>query len=154
MHLLLSFTPVWLPGYPVNDRFVVRSPEGVVPDTIPESMSMVIHTTKGLVVVSGCGHAGLVNTLEHARAITRPAPIHAAIGGFHLAPADDEQLDWTAGKLVDLELSNFVGAHCTGIEPVFRFRELADLGRSHCVIGAVGASFSLEQGIAPGLLAR
>lgn len=132
----------------------VRSPVGLVDDDIPESMSMVINTDKGLVVISGCGHAGLVNTLEYATEITGTENIHAAIGGFHMLHASDANLEWTAAKLVDLELGNLVGAHCTGLEPVYRLRELADLDRSTAVVGATGASFSLESGIEALSLAR
>ncbi len=107
---------------------------------------MVINTDKGLVVISGCGHAGLVNTLEYATEITGTTNIHAAIGGFHMLQASDASLEWTATKLVDLELGNLVGAHCTGLEPVYRLREL--------VVGATGASFSLDGGIEPLSLAR
>ena len=132
----------------------VMSPDGPVEDNIPESMSMVINTAKGLVVVSGCGHAGIVNILEYAQQVVRPVPVHAAIGGFHLAAASDSTLEWTAGQLVDIGVENFVGAHCTGIEPVYRFRQLVDLGRKQSVVGAVGASFSLANGIDPLRIAR
>lgn len=138
-------------GHPVGQ---VESPDGIVDDNIPESMSMVLSTEKGLVVISGCGHAGMINTLEYAREVAGPTHIHAAIGGFHLLHGSDEHLAWTAEKLVDLGLQNFVGAHCTGIEPVYRFRELANLSRSTSVVGAVGASFSLVDGITPLALAH
>jgi 7,8-dihydropterin-6-yl-methyl-4-(beta-D-ribofuranosyl)aminobenzene 5'-phosphate synthase len=132
----------------------VRSPDGPVEDNIPESMSMVINTSKGLVVLSGCGHAGIINTLEHAQKAVSPVPVHAAIGGFHLADANDETLNWTANKLVDIGVDNFVGAHCTGLEPVYRFRQLVDLNRENAVVGAVGASFTLDDGINPLRIAR
>ena len=132
----------------------VQSPDGPVEDNVPESMSMVINTEKGLVVISGCGHAGLVNTLEFATEITGTENVHAAIGGFHLLQASDADLGWTANKLVDLEVGNLVGAHCTGLEPVYRFRDLVNLDRSTAVVGATGASFSLADGIEPLSLAR
>ena len=132
----------------------VASPDGLIDDNIPESMSMVINTEEGLVVISGCGHAGLVNTLEYATAITGTDNIHAAIGGFHLLQASNAHLEWTANKLVDLEVGNLVGAHCTGLEPVYRIRNLLDLDRSTAVVGATGASFSLAGGIEPLSLAR
>lgn len=135
-------------------RFMVQTPDGPMEDNVPDSMSMVINTSKGLVVMSGCGHAGMINTLEHARNTVRPAPIHAAIGGFHLLAADDTHLAWTAEKLVEFDTQNFVGAHCTGIEPVYQFRDLARLERSHSVVGATGATFTLDDGINPLLLAR
>jgi 7,8-dihydropterin-6-yl-methyl-4-(beta-D-ribofuranosyl)aminobenzene 5'-phosphate synthase len=144
-------------GYWVDDKHrvgQVRSPDGLVEDNIPESMSLVINTEKGLVVISGCGHAGLINTLEYAMEITGTKSIHAAIGGFHLLQASDADLDWTANKLVDLELEHLVGAHCTGLEPVYRLRTLVNLDRSTAVVGATGASFTLADGIEPMSLTR
>lgn len=132
----------------------VRSPDGMLEDNVPESMSLVINTDRGLVVISGCGHAGLVNTLEYATEITGTENVHAAIGGFHLLQASDADLEWTADKLVDLEVGNLVGAHCTGLEPVYRLRDLVKLDRSTAVVGATGASFSLADGIEPLSLAR
>src|SRR5215813_14962720 len=77
----------------------VKAPEGLIEDTLPEDMSLVAVTDKGLVVLSGCGHAGMINTLEHARRRIKAAPIYAALGGFHLYILNDEKLDWTASKL-------------------------------------------------------
>ena len=142
------------PFRPDSPAGQVHSPEGWVEDNIPESMSMIINTPKGLVVISGCGHAGMINTLEYARNIVGPSDIHAAIGGFHLLHGSDEHLSWTAEKLVNLGLKNFVGAHCTGIEPVYRLRQLTSLDRSSSVVGAIGATFSLENGITPLSLAH
>ena len=68
--------------------------------------------------------------------------------------ASDADLEWTANKLVDLEVGNFVGAHCTGLEPVYRLRGLANLDRSTAVVGATGATFTLADGIEPLSLAR
>lgn len=132
----------------------VRSPEGLVEDNIPEDQSLVIETESGLVVISGCGHAGVINTLEYARKSVKDAPIHAALGGFHLFRATPEHLAWTGAKLREVGLQNFLGAHCTGIEAVFGLRESAGLERDHCLVGAVGASFELGKGIEPLDLAR
>ncbi|MCX6596133.1 MAG: MBL fold metallo-hydrolase, partial [Acidobacteria bacterium] len=106
------------------------------------------------VVVSGCGHSGIINTLEHIRKSIRTAPIHAAIGGFHLFPASDATLDWTGGKLKEFGLANLLGAHCTGIEAVYHLRQQLGLKRANCVVGSVGASFTLGSGISPGQVAR
>jgi 7,8-dihydropterin-6-yl-methyl-4-(beta-D-ribofuranosyl)aminobenzene 5'-phosphate synthase len=153
---------IWLTG-PVPRKYPehnwsgsgrVQTPSGWVEDNIPEDQSLVFDTDKGLVVLLGCGHAGIINTLEYARSIVRPAPIHAVIGGIHLFAASDATLDWTASKLGEFGMENFMGAHCTGIEPVFRFRSALHLGREHCVVAAVGSSFELGKGIDPGNLAR
>ena len=132
----------------------VLSPNGLEEDNVPESMSLVINTELGLVIISGCGHAGLINTLEFATEITGAETVYAAIGGFHLLQASDADLEWTADKLLDLGLGHLVGAHCTGLEPVYRLRDLVNLDRSTAVVGATGATFSLADGIEPLSLAR
>ncbi|MBL8176088.1 MAG: MBL fold metallo-hydrolase [Bryobacterales bacterium] len=123
-------------------------------DNLPEDMSLVLDTAKGLVVISGCGHAGIVNTLEKARRVVRKAGVHAAIGGWHLFAASDEHLAWTGAKMKEMGVENFVGAHCTGIEAVYELRRHMGLKRRNCVVGAVGAGFSLREGILAGVLAR
>jgi 7,8-dihydropterin-6-yl-methyl-4-(beta-D-ribofuranosyl)aminobenzene 5'-phosphate synthase len=133
---------------------LVKAPEGAVEDYVPEDMSLVFDTDKGLVVLSGCGHAGIINTLEHSRERIRRAPAYAVIGGFHLFNFDDSKLDWTGDKLREFGIRHFLGAHCTGIEAVYHLRRRAGLNRQSCVVSAVGSSFSLEKGIDPLNLAR
>ncbi|MFO0889007.1 MAG: MBL fold metallo-hydrolase [Isosphaeraceae bacterium] len=156
------FPGAWLTGpvprpYPERNwslaRSIVRDGKRTE-DNLPEDMSLVLDTPKGLVVVSGCGHAGIINTLEFARDRIRKAPIHAALGGFHLFEAKPDVLDWTAGKLRSFELGHFLGAHCTGIEPVFALRERLGLDRKRCAVGAVGARFRLDEGLQPGRIAE
>lgn len=130
----------------------VKTPDGLVEDTIPEDTALVLDTDRGLIILSGCGHAGIINTLAYARKEVRAAPIYAAIGGFHLMRASDQTLDWTARNLRKFGLANFIGAHCTGIEPVYRIRAKAGLDRRTCIVGGVGDQFSLEKGVIAGLL--
>jgi len=156
------FSGAWLTGpvprvnpernWSVTGR--VKTPEGFVEDNVPEDQSLVFDTSLGLVLLSGCGHAGIVNTIQHARNSLRLAPLYAAIGGFHLFGLDDEKLTWTIGKLQEFGLVHFLGAHCTGIEPVYRLRYHSTLDRPRAVVGAVGASFRLGKGIDPLRLAR
>jgi 7,8-dihydropterin-6-yl-methyl-4-(beta-D-ribofuranosyl)aminobenzene 5'-phosphate synthase len=153
---------VWLTG-PVPRSYPEKNyPAGVevndgrtwVEDNLPEDQSLVFNTSRGLVLLAGCGHAGLINTLEFARKFIRPAPIDAAIGGFHLYNANDEQLNWTADKLKEFQIVQILGAHCTGIESVYRLRQRLGLSRHDCVVGTVGAVFDLKNGIHTGLIAQ
>jgi 7,8-dihydropterin-6-yl-methyl-4-(beta-D-ribofuranosyl)aminobenzene 5'-phosphate synthase len=153
---------VWLTGpvprtYPEKNwsgAGRMKTADGLVEDTLPEDMSLVVVTDKGMVLISGCGHAGIINTLEHARQKIKSAPVYAALGGFHLFALNDEKLTWTAGKLKEFGLRHFLGAHCTGIEAVYRIRQQAGLDRQSCVVSAVGSSFTLDKGIDPLSLAR
>jgi 7,8-dihydropterin-6-yl-methyl-4-(beta-D-ribofuranosyl)aminobenzene 5'-phosphate synthase len=154
---------VWLTG-PVPRKYPERNWSGALQlrgaggelseDNLPEDQSLVIDTVKGLVVISGCGHAGVINTLDYARAKIREAPIHAAIGGFHLYQASDEHLAWTAGKMKEFGLRQFLGAHCTGIEAVYKIRELTGLTRKTAAVGALGGGFNLDTGIKPGSISK
>jgi 7,8-dihydropterin-6-yl-methyl-4-(beta-D-ribofuranosyl)aminobenzene 5'-phosphate synthase len=132
----------------------VRTPQGDVEDNVPDDASIVIDTPEGLVLVSGCGHAGIVNTIEYARAAIRMAPVVAAIGGFHLFTATDTQLTWTAAKLKEAGLVYLLGGHCTGVEAVYRIRALAGLTRATAVVSAVGSTFTRGSGIRALPLAR
>jgi 7,8-dihydropterin-6-yl-methyl-4-(beta-D-ribofuranosyl)aminobenzene 5'-phosphate synthase len=81
-------------------------------------------------------------------------PVEAAIGGFHLFGATDAALEWTGGRLRALGVRNLLGAHCTGIEAVFRLRQVTGLARSTAVVAAVGSAFTLGTGIESPPLAR
>jgi 7,8-dihydropterin-6-yl-methyl-4-(beta-D-ribofuranosyl)aminobenzene 5'-phosphate synthase len=132
----------------------LQLPGGPVEDNVPEDTAIAVNTRSGLVVISGCGHAGIINTLEYARKAIADVPIEAAIGGFHLFAASDEVLEWTGGRLKALGVRNLLGAHCTGIEAVFRLRQLIGLARRTAVVAAVGSSFTLGSGIESPPLAR
>lgn len=156
------FPGAWLTG-PVPRKYPehnwsstgkVQTPAGLVEDTIPEDQSLVLNTPEGLVVLTGCGHAGIVNILTFARTEFPNEPVEAVVGGLHLFQATDEQLNWTADKLKDFKVANLIGAHCTGIEAVYRIRERLALPRDSAVVGSVGSSFVLGEGIHPGPLAK
>jgi len=156
------FPGVWLTGpvprvypeknYPVGTE--VNTADGWVEDNVPDDQSLVFNTPHGLVLLSGCGHSGIINTLQYARGFLRPAPVDAAIGGFHLFAATDQQLAWTAGKLKEYRTARILGAHCTGIESVYRLRELLGLTRQTCLVGTIGAVYDLNSGIRTGSIAR
>ena len=82
------------------------------------------------------------------------AQVYAALGGFHLFAAKAETLSWTADKLKEFGVVQILGAHCTGIEPVYYFRRRLGLERRACVVGAVGSSFDLAKGISAGNIAQ
>jgi 7,8-dihydropterin-6-yl-methyl-4-(beta-D-ribofuranosyl)aminobenzene 5'-phosphate synthase len=161
-HPAQIYPGVWLTGpvprkYPERNwsgKGQVQTADGWQEDNLPEDMSLIFNTAQGLVLLSGCGHAGVVNTLEYARETIRKAPLYAAIGGFHLYALDDAKLEWTAGKLREFGMQNFLGAHCTGIEATLRIRQLTGLDRKTAAVGAVGAVFELGKPMDPGSIAR
>ena len=156
------FPGAWLSG-PVPRKYPernwsgsgkVQTPNGLVEDNIPEDQALVLNTPKGLVVVTGCGHAGIVNILTYAGEEFPNEPVYGVVGGLHLFAASDQQLDWTGDKLKEFKVENLVGAHCTGIEALRHLRERAGLTRTTAVVGSVGSTFTLADGIHPGSLAK
>lgn len=139
-------------NWPSNAK--VQTPAGVMEDNIPEDQSLVLNTPKGLVVITGCGHAGIINILTFAREKFPDEPVQAVIGGLHLYPATDQQLDWTADQMKEFKVSNLIGAHCTGIEAVYHLREKLGAPRGSVVVGGIGSTYVLGEGVHPGKLAQ
>lgn len=119
-------------------------------DDVPDDISLVLDTRQGLVVITGCGHAGIINTLMSASEYVRSAPVNAVIGGLHLFASSDEHVDWTAHEMRRFGVQHLIGAHCTGIEALTRLRVSAGLDRSSAVQGAVGGGYALDKGIDAG----
>jgi 7,8-dihydropterin-6-yl-methyl-4-(beta-D-ribofuranosyl)aminobenzene 5'-phosphate synthase len=69
---------------------------------------------RGLVVISSCGHAGIINTLRRAQDITGIDKIYALVGGFHLAPAPDDYLAVVMAELKKFNLEHLMPMHCSG----------------------------------------
>jgi len=139
-------------NYPAGTK-IKEASSNLVEDNIPEDMSLVIRSEKGLVLLSGCGHSGIINTVTYVRNNLQQ-PLLAAIGGFHLLQNTDEQIKWTAEQLKTSGIRYFMGAHCTGIEPVYQIREWVGLKRGECIVGSVGDTFDLDKGFATGPLTR
>jgi 7,8-dihydropterin-6-yl-methyl-4-(beta-D-ribofuranosyl)aminobenzene 5'-phosphate synthase len=83
-------------------------------DPFPDDAALAIDTPKGFVMLLGCAHAGLINTLEHFRDKLGQPRIHAIVGGTHLGPASDQQFAATVEYLEGLEFDRLGVSHCTG----------------------------------------
>ncbi len=128
--LTKSFTPI-SPGiffsgqiervtdFEKNDPdLLVKSDDRFIHDTLIDDASLLIETDSGPVIVSGCAHSGIVNTMIHFREKTGYTKFHAVIGGTHLGFLDSkEQLDKTIEAFKDFDLDLIAVSHCTGNEP-------------------------------------
>jgi 7,8-dihydropterin-6-yl-methyl-4-(beta-D-ribofuranosyl)aminobenzene 5'-phosphate synthase len=82
---------------------------------------------RGLVVISSCGHAGIINTSRQAMAVSGVKKVHAALGGFHLFPAPDDYVTKTVAEFKALDPDVIIPMHCSGPNLVAMLRtELAD----------------------------
>lgn len=153
---------VWLSGPVARSTDEQNRPLGVVmnvdgqwiEDIVPDSMSLFIETPEGTIVITGCGHAGLINITREASDVTKQEKLHAVMGGLHLFAQPDERLKWTADELLKGNLDYFMGAHCTGVEATITMRRHLGGTRQSVVNGAVGSTFTYGEGIYTPPIAR
>ncbi|MBN1102567.1 MAG: MBL fold metallo-hydrolase [Deltaproteobacteria bacterium] len=113
----------------------------LVHDEIRDDQALFIDLDEGgIVVLTGCCHAGLVNTLLSAQKVLPGRPVHALIGGLHLNSAGERQMKETMGYLQELNLSCLAALHCTGY---YAGRRLMERFRDPWIAGTVGARISL-----------
>ncbi len=86
--------------------------EGTIPDLIMDELALLITTASGNVLVTGCCHAGLINTLEHCR--NHGFQVKTVLGGLHLKDADSKRLAHTVSYLNDSPVRTLYPLHCTG----------------------------------------
>jgi len=110
------------------------------PDPLRDDMSLYCLTPKGLVIVVGCAHAGLVNIVEHGRTVTGVEKVYGIIGGTHLGPAPVEQQEATIAFLRGLDLQFLSANHCTGLPMIAR---LSEVFGSRFFFGPAGTTFTL-----------
>jgi 7,8-dihydropterin-6-yl-methyl-4-(beta-D-ribofuranosyl)aminobenzene 5'-phosphate synthase len=153
---------VWFTG-PVPRKFPetnwsdqglrIHTSTGDTVDNIPDDAALVFDTSDGLVILTGCGHAGIVNIATYAQTITAKKTVFAVIGGLHLFAKPDDVVDWTGAQLKRLGVKYLLAGHCTGIEATMRLRRVIGLDRHTAPVSSVGSSFTLHKGIYPGKLA-
>jgi 7,8-dihydropterin-6-yl-methyl-4-(beta-D-ribofuranosyl)aminobenzene 5'-phosphate synthase len=95
-----------------------------VDDTIMDDQALVVDVEeKGLVVVTGCAHSGIVNTVRQAQRLSGVQEIYAIVGGFHLQGASEECLAATVDELMKLDPQVLRPGHCTGAKAICRLMQ-------------------------------
>ena len=95
----------------------------VVSDSMLDDLSMVFILDEGLVIVTGCSHAGVISIIETAVRITGVERVAAVIGGFHLIDADDARIEATVKKMADYNIDRIYTGHCTGLKAEARLQQ-------------------------------
>ncbi|OIP88326.1 MAG: hypothetical protein CO013_04150 [Syntrophobacterales bacterium CG_4_8_14_3_um_filter_58_8] len=136
---------LWLTGevprrtdYELGDgKQMIKSGEGYVKDDLLDDQSVVVETEKGLFIILGCCHSGIINTLSYIMEKMGPHPIHAVIGGTHLGPVSDEQRGKSIDALKAFDIERLGVSHCTGQKTAIRLA--AEFGERFffCNVGTV-----------------
>ena len=97
------------------------------PDDLIDDQAAFLETSTGVVVILGCAHAGIINTLRYVRELLPGRPIHTVIGGTHLAGADEMRMNKTVEALRTFDIQRLFPLHCTGFAATARlWKELPD----------------------------
>jgi 7,8-dihydropterin-6-yl-methyl-4-(beta-D-ribofuranosyl)aminobenzene 5'-phosphate synthase len=115
-----------------------RDPEGCEPDPLLDDQALFLETKQGTIVLLGCAHAGMINTLDHIQTLTGKKRIHAVMGGTHLRAATAERMHWTIRELRRFNIKLLVPMHCTGQKAV---AALWSAFPNTCQTGGVGCVF-------------
>jgi 7,8-dihydropterin-6-yl-methyl-4-(beta-D-ribofuranosyl)aminobenzene 5'-phosphate synthase len=84
-------------------------------DPLEDDQSVFVETAEGTVVLLGCAHSGVINTLRYIRQLTANRPIRALVGGMHLVAASPERIARTIEELRRLGVQQLASGHCTGM---------------------------------------
>ncbi|WP_041606627.1 MBL fold metallo-hydrolase [Halothermothrix orenii] len=125
-----------IPGYnnyeKSSRRYKVKKDNEFTRDNFEDEQVLVIETPQGLIVLSGCAHRGIVNTLEYVSEKFKGNKIYAILGGMHLINAENSRIKKTVDYLDGIDFKLLVPLHCTGVEAVNymvkRFKERVSRG--------------------------
>jgi len=107
----------------VENNLFIKEGSALYQDQLADDLALLIDTDFGLVVILGCAHRGIVNTLRHAQNLTGKELVYAAVGGTHLIRASGERIERTIADLKKVGIQRLGVSHCTG------FRASAQLVR-------------------------
>ena len=114
-----------------------KDPNCTEPDELIDDQAAFIETSAGTVVILGCAHAGVINTLRHVQTLTGDLPIRTVIGGIHLLNASPERMAKTLAELRRLNVRRLLPCHCTGFSAMARlWNEFPGRCRA-CPVGTV-----------------
>lgn len=89
-----------------------------------EEQALIIKTAKGLAIITGCAHPGIVKILDNVKKIFPQNPIHLIAGGFHLLESPNSEIEGIASQLKDMRIANIGPTHCTGKTAEKIFKEM------------------------------
>ena len=95
-----------------------------IPDPFHDDQGIAINIKgKGLVVIGGCSHAGIINTIKHIQKVSGISDVHAVMGGFHLSGENEKLIDPTINEMKSVDPDYVIPMHCTGWNAINRFAQ-------------------------------
>jgi len=139
-------TGCWTTGYVPRTSFeksgrpnnlLYREGSNFMIDDLEDDQAIFVHVEgKGLIILSGCAHAGIINTVQYAREISGVEKIFAIIGGFHLSGSTEDEIQRTIDALQALTPEILVPCHCTGFKAMCAIAQQLPDAFQHGIVGA------------------
>ncbi|MEM3406092.1 MAG: MBL fold metallo-hydrolase [Nitrososphaerota archaeon] len=108
--------------YEKVEGFLTLKDYEIIKDNLLEDQALFLKINdKGLVIITGCAHSGIINTIEYAKKITGLNKIHAILGGFHLINANEEKIKITMDEMKKINPEKIFPCHCTGQKAIMEF---------------------------------
>jgi 7,8-dihydropterin-6-yl-methyl-4-(beta-D-ribofuranosyl)aminobenzene 5'-phosphate synthase len=107
----------------IDPNLFVKREDALYPDPIADDMALFIKTEQGLVVILGCAHRGIINTLRHAQKLTGEERIDTVVGGYHLFLASPQRIEQTIADLKKMKIRRIGVSHCTGFQASARLAQ-------------------------------
>jgi len=107
----------------IENNRLVKEAGKFHPDPLADDLALIIDTDFGLVIIPGCAHRGIINTVRHAQNLTGKELVYAVIGGTHLYPASEERLERTIADLKEIGIQRLGVSHCTGFHASARLAQ-------------------------------
>ena len=104
-----------------DKRLMVKKDGKLTNDRLKDDQSLVIKTPEGLVILLGCAHSGIINILNHIKNKMPGQKIHMIIGGTHLGPLTEDQIQQTIKSLKSFSFDRLGVSHCTGLKASMKF---------------------------------
>jgi 7,8-dihydropterin-6-yl-methyl-4-(beta-D-ribofuranosyl)aminobenzene 5'-phosphate synthase len=116
-----------------------------IPDPFYDDQGLAVNIKgKGLVVLGGCSHAGIINTVKHIQKVTGIDKIHAVLGGFHLSGDNEKLVDSTISEMKAIAPDYIAPMHCTGWTAINRFeKEMPE----HFILNSVGTTYIFQSNL-------
>jgi len=110
-----------------SKELLLKSEADFIQDFIIDDQTLFINTKKGLVIILGCSHSGIINIINYIIKKTGQAHIRSIIGGTHLGPADEKVKEKTIKALKKYDIDKIGVSHCTGLSTSMRlYREFGE----------------------------
>ncbi|WP_432404330.1 MBL fold metallo-hydrolase [Wukongibacter sp. M2B1] len=124
----------------IPKHFKVKEKDGLKDDTFLDEQMLVIKTEKGIVILLGCSHPGVINCIKYAIQVTGENKVRAVIGGMHLKDASTSQLNRTIESLKDMEIERVFPLHCTGTKSMMEMKRAL---KERCILCNAGDTIEI-----------